>query len=103
MAWSVLRCRVEHITRQALLHCVIREVKVAGSEGEYKLRLSKRCSWTAVGGAEMDAVFNYLSRKYCDLFDCFCNRACVIDGERGVAFSCGAVSKAKWTRHVEKR
>ena len=49
----------------------------------------------------MDAAFNYLSRKYCDLFDCFCNRACAIDGERGVAFSCGVVSEAQWTRHVE--
>ena len=39
---------------------------MVGSEGEYKFRLSKRCRWTAVGGAEMGAVFNYLSRKYCD-------------------------------------
>ena len=48
----------------------------------------------------MVAVFNYLSRKYCDLFECFCNRACVIDGKCGVAFSCGAVSEAQWTRLI---
>ena len=80
-----------------------RGVKVVGSEGEYKFRLSKRCRWTAVGGAEMEAAFNYLSRQYCDLFECVCYGACAIDGERGVALSCGAGSKAEWTRHVEKR
>ena len=51
----------------------------------------QRWAW----GAEMDAVLNYLSLKYCDIFDCVCNGACAIDGELGVTLSCGAVSEAQ--------